>query len=43
MRANRIWKQILADYQQPPLDDARDEALQDYIARRKRDGGILAA
>ena len=43
MRANRIWKQILADYEQPPLDDARDEALKDYIARRKRDGGILAA
>ena len=43
MRANRIWKQILADYQQPPLDDARDQALRDYIARRKRDGGILAA
>ncbi|MDJ0776677.1 MAG: trimethylamine methyltransferase family protein [Gammaproteobacteria bacterium] len=34
-RANRIWKQLLADYQPPPLDPAIDEALQDYVARRK--------
>ncbi len=43
MRANAIWKQILADYQPPALDDARDEALKDFIARRKRDGGAMAA
>jgi len=35
-RANTIWKQMLADYQQPPLDPATDEALKDYVARRKR-------
>ncbi len=34
-RANRIWKQLLADYQQPPLDAAIDEALADYVTRRK--------
>ncbi|MCP4236273.1 MAG: hypothetical protein GY770_22285 [Aestuariibacter sp.] len=30
-RANQIWKQLLSEYQQPPID----EALQDYVARRK--------
>ena len=34
-RANRIWKQLLRDYQQPPLDPAIDDALADYVARRK--------
>jgi trimethylamine--corrinoid protein Co-methyltransferase len=34
-RANRIWKQLLAEYQQPPLDPAFDEELADYVARRK--------
>jgi trimethylamine--corrinoid protein Co-methyltransferase len=34
-RANRIWKQLLAEYQQPPLDPAIDEQLQDYVDRRK--------
>ena len=35
-RANQIWKQLLSEYQQPPLDEATDEALRDYVARRKR-------
>ena len=43
MRANTVWKQILADYQPPPLDEDKDEALKDFIARRKQDGGALAA
>ena len=34
-RANRIWKQLLADYQQPAIDAATLEALQDYVAQRK--------
>ena len=34
-RANRIWKQRLADYEPPPIDPAIDEELQDYVARRK--------
>jgi len=34
-RANRIWKSLLENYQQPPLDPAVDEALADYVARRK--------
>ncbi|MGD8348006.1 MAG: trimethylamine methyltransferase family protein [Gammaproteobacteria bacterium] len=38
-RANRIWKQLLAEYEQPPIDPATDEALKDYLARRKREIG----
>ena len=34
-RANLRWKQMLADYEAPPLDPAIDEALRDFIARRK--------
>ncbi len=34
-RANVIWKRLLAEYQRPPLDPAIEEALTDYVARRK--------
>jgi trimethylamine--corrinoid protein Co-methyltransferase len=34
-RANARWKKMLAGYEAPPIDPAIDEALQDYIARRK--------
>jgi trimethylamine---corrinoid protein Co-methyltransferase len=34
-RANRLWKKRLAEYEAPPLDIAIDEALLDFIARRK--------
>ena len=34
-RANAIWKRMLASYEAPPLDPAIDEALRDFIARRK--------
>jgi trimethylamine--corrinoid protein Co-methyltransferase len=34
-RANRLWKQKLAEYLPPPLDPAIDEALQDFMVRRK--------
>jgi len=39
-RANAIWKQLLADYQPPPLDPAIDEALKAFVERRKREGGV---
>jgi len=42
-RANVIWKQALAEFQAPPLDPAIDEALKDFVARRKREGGAIAA
>jgi trimethylamine--corrinoid protein Co-methyltransferase len=34
-RANRVWKQMLAEYQDPGIDPAADEAMRDFIARRK--------
>jgi trimethylamine--corrinoid protein Co-methyltransferase len=34
-RANAIWKQQLRDYEGPPLDPGIDEALRDFMARRK--------
>ncbi len=36
-RANTIWKQLLENYQQPEMDPAVDEALRDYVARRKHE------
>jgi trimethylamine--corrinoid protein Co-methyltransferase len=36
-RANGIWKQLLAAYEQPPIDPAIDEELQAFVARRKRE------
>jgi trimethylamine---corrinoid protein Co-methyltransferase len=34
-RANALWKKQLAEYEAPPLDPAVDEALNDYMNRRK--------
>ncbi|MEM7142733.1 MAG: trimethylamine methyltransferase family protein [Actinomycetota bacterium] len=34
-RANARWKELLASYEAPALDEAIDEELRDYIARRK--------
>ncbi|MGI9053081.1 MAG: trimethylamine methyltransferase family protein [Ilumatobacteraceae bacterium] len=34
-RANRLWKERLASYEPPPIDDAIDAELRDYVARRK--------
>ena len=42
-RANALWKQLLAEFEPPPIDPAIDEALKDFIERRKREGGALAA
>ncbi|MBX6320311.1 MAG: trimethylamine methyltransferase family protein [Rhodospirillaceae bacterium] len=42
-RANRIWKQVLNEYVPPPIDPAVDEALKDFVARRKAEGGAQAA
>jgi trimethylamine--corrinoid protein Co-methyltransferase len=41
-RANRIWKQLLRDYQTPLLDPAIDEELTAFIERRKAEGGAPA-
>jgi len=34
-RANRIWKKMLAGYEAPEIDPGVDEALIEFIARRK--------
>jgi trimethylamine--corrinoid protein Co-methyltransferase len=34
-RALRVWKELLANYEKPPIDPAVEEALRDYIERRK--------
>jgi trimethylamine--corrinoid protein Co-methyltransferase len=34
-RANTIWKEQLASYEPPAIDDAVDEELREFIARRK--------
>jgi trimethylamine--corrinoid protein Co-methyltransferase len=38
-RACQKWKELLAAYEQPPLDPGVDEALRDFVARRKREIG----
>ncbi len=38
-RAHRLYKQILADYQPPPLDPAIREELHVFVERRKAEGG----
>ena len=34
-RANAIWKRMLEEYEAPPLDPAIDEALVEFMRRRK--------
>ena len=34
-RANQRWKALLESYEAPALDASIDEALKDYIGRRK--------
>jgi trimethylamine--corrinoid protein Co-methyltransferase len=42
-RANRLYKAVLADFTPPPLDPAIQEALDDFVSRRTREGGAEAA
>ena len=39
-RANRIWKQLLDDYEEPPMDDAIRAELTDFVERRRAEGGV---
>lgn len=34
-RANKIWKRMLTEYEAPPIDPGIDEALREFITRRK--------
>src|SRR5262245_35466547 len=40
-RATARWKKLLASYEEPKLDPAIDEAISEFVARRKRE--IVAA
>jgi trimethylamine--corrinoid protein Co-methyltransferase len=35
VKANRIWKQLLQEYQKPPIDPATEEALGAFVTKRK--------
>ncbi len=35
VRANEIWKKLLADYEKPAIDPAIEEALTSYVEKRK--------
>ena len=34
-RANEIWKRMLAEYEAPPIDEATDEELREWIKKQK--------
>jgi trimethylamine--corrinoid protein Co-methyltransferase len=38
-RAHRVFKEIIASFEPPPLDEAIREELQAFVARRKEEGG----
>ena len=38
-RANKVWKQVVAEFEAPPLDPSIAEELQAFVARRKEEGG----
>jgi len=42
-RANRVYKQLLAEFEPPPLDPAIAEELTAFVERRKGEGGAVAA
>jgi trimethylamine---corrinoid protein Co-methyltransferase len=38
-RAHRIFKDIVGAFEPPPMDEGHREALADFVARRKAEGG----
>jgi trimethylamine--corrinoid protein Co-methyltransferase len=42
-RAHDLYKQILAEYEAPPLDAAIRDELEAFVARRKEEGGVQTA
>jgi len=39
-KANRVWKELLAAYEPPPMDDAVRAELDEFVARRVAEGGV---
>jgi trimethylamine---corrinoid protein Co-methyltransferase len=39
-KANRVWKELLASYEPPPIDPAVKEELEAFVARRVAEGGV---
>jgi trimethylamine--corrinoid protein Co-methyltransferase len=40
-RANRIWKDVLAGFETPPIDSGVADALSEFVERRRAEGGAL--
>lgn len=40
-KANRVWKERLAMYEEPPLDAAIKSELAEFVAKRKEQGGVV--
>ena len=36
-RANRLWKQLLEEYEAPPIDAAIEQGLREFVERRERE------
>ena len=39
-KANTVYKKLLTEYQQPPIDAAINEELDAFIATRVAEGGV---
>ena len=39
-KANRLWKEALQRYERPAMDNAIEEELDAFVARRKAEGGV---
>lgn len=39
VRAAAIWQEALRTYEMPPLEEARREAMAEFVAKRKEEGG----
>jgi len=42
-RAHRIWRTLVSQYEPPPIDGDAAQAVDDYVERRKREGGAPAS
>ena len=38
-RAHRLFKEIIAGFEEPPMEAGHRDALADFVARRKAEGG----